>query len=72
MKWFVNQVKRIGTFLNPLEICGICLGGASTPIQTTNLSDLKVTELKAMAKEKGLTGYTGLRKAELVKILSQN
>ena len=72
MKWFVNQVKRIGNFLNPLEICGICLGGTPTPTQITNLSDLKVTELKAMAKEKGLTGYTGLRKAELVKILSQN
>tara|TARA_R110000824_G_scaffold67912_4_gene175889 strand:+ start:233 stop:451 length:219 start_codon:yes stop_codon:yes gene_type:complete len=72
MKWFVNQIKRIGTFLNPLEICGICLGGTSTSPQVTNLSDLKVTELKAMAKEQGLTGYTGLRKAELVKILSQN
>jgi len=32
----------------------------------------KVTELKAMAKDRGLKGYTGLRKAELIKLLQQN
>jgi hypothetical protein len=36
------------------------------------LSDLKVVELKSMAKEKGLKGYTGLRKAELIEMLQQN
>ena len=69
MRWFVNQAKRIATFLNPLDICGVCLGGNS-PDQTVDLSAMKVTELKALAKERGLTGYTGLRKAELIKILS--
>tara|TARA_R110002020_G_scaffold79278_6_gene198865 strand:- start:1850 stop:2065 length:216 start_codon:yes stop_codon:yes gene_type:complete len=37
-----------------------------------DLSALKVTELKALAKEQGLKGYTGLRKAELVEMLKQN
>jgi large subunit ribosomal protein L21 len=37
-----------------------------------NLSTMKVTELKALAKEKGLKGYTGLRKAELIEMLQQN
>jgi hypothetical protein len=36
------------------------------------LSDLKVVELKSIAKEKGLKGYTGLRKAELIEMLQQN
>ena len=35
-------------------------------------SAFKVAELRAMAKDRGLKGYTGLRKADLVKMLQQN
>ena len=42
---------------------------ASTP---TDYNKLKVTELKAMAKSKGLKGYNSLRKAELIQMLQQN
>jgi hypothetical protein len=38
----------------------------------SDFSELKVVELKSIAKEKGLKGYTGLRKAELIKMLQQN
>jgi|TARA_Y100000310_G_scaffold344611_1_gene458292 hypothetical protein len=40
--------------------------------KTVNYADLKVAELKTLAKEKGLKGYTGLRKAELIEMLKQN
>tara|TARA_R110000824_G_scaffold138755_3_gene303588 strand:- start:87 stop:308 length:222 start_codon:yes stop_codon:yes gene_type:complete len=39
---------------------------------SVDFTSLKVIELKAIAKEKGLTGYTGLRKAQLIEMLEQN
>jgi len=39
---------------------------------SVDFNSLKVTELKTIAKEKGLTGYTSLRKAQLIELLEQN
>ncbi|MBE6138655.1 MAG: ATP-dependent zinc metalloprotease FtsH [Firmicutes bacterium] len=40
-------------------------------VKEATLSDLTITELRAMAKEKGIKGYTRLSKEELVKLLEE-
>ena len=49
-----------------------CVPGKMDTSDGDNLDTLKVTELRALAKQKGLKGYTGLRKTELVEMLQQN
>lgn len=39
---------------------------------TQNLVDMKVSELRAVAKERGMKGYTSLRKAQLLELLQRD
>ena len=44
---------------------------AKPETKTQDLNDLTVTELKAMAKDKGLEGYSSLKKAELIELIEK-
>ena len=41
-------------------------------VQEQDLSSMKMTELRAIAKERGMKGYTGLRKAQLLERLQND
>ena len=44
-----------------------------TPVEATvDLNVFTFAELRAMAKTRGLTGYTQLRKAQLIEMIQEN
>ena len=45
--------------------------GQTSSCPAADLAELKVVELRAEAKNRGLKGYTKLRKAELLALLSE-
>tara|TARA_R110002020_G_scaffold42109_1_gene123700 strand:+ start:347 stop:568 length:222 start_codon:yes stop_codon:yes gene_type:complete len=73
MSWITEKLTQIQAAFNAFipEVPGHshqeCSHSTSVDFNT-----LKVTELKAIAKERGLTGYTSLRKAQLIEMLEQN
>ena len=63
MSWITNTLDKLCTFLN------IPTSQECTAHYKEDLSKLQVTELRAMAKSRGLKGYTGLKKTDLISML---
>ncbi len=61
MSWLTDKIAELQEFLASND--------ESNNKVTQDLNTLKVIELKAIAKERGLKGYTSLRKSELIDLL---
>jgi len=44
---------------------------SGTTVVINDYSKLKVTELKVLAKERGIKGYSSLKKAQLIELLNK-
>ena len=61
-------------FKNIIKFDRLTVGDNTEPVTavvTPDLSHLKLAELRAVAKDRGLKGYTQLRKADLLELLSE-
>ena len=62
MNWFT----KVRSFFSKEE------DNTSEETPSPDLSSMKMTELRAIAKERGMKGYTGLRKAQLLERLQED
>ena len=52
------------------QLMNLIGGSKETETETEDLNNYTVAELKTMAKERGLTGYSSLKKASLIDLLN--
>jgi len=65
VEWFSGTHKQL------MEVLGISTNNTEESEVTTDYSSQTVTELKTIAKERGLTGYSSLKKAQLIELLNK-
>ena len=71
MSWISERIAQLQSTFNVFFASD--KEESPTPVTAQyDFSNLKVTELKSIAKERGFTGYSSLRKAQLVELLEQN
>jgi hypothetical protein len=68
MNWISNAFKKMGAFINST----IDNNDEVSTQDELDLINLKVIDLRTYAKGRGLTGYTGLKKAELIEFIKNN
>ena len=65
LNWFSGTHKQL------MEALGISTNNTEEVEVTTDYSSQTVSQLKAIAKERGLKGYSSLKKADLITLLSK-
>ena len=62
MNWFSQKLVKLQNMFY----------GKATVDATEDLTVFTVAELRTMAKKRGLSGYTQLRKAQLIEMIQEN
>ena len=65
LKWFSGTHKQL------MEALGISKNNTEEAEVATDYSSQTVSQLKTIAKERGLKGYSSLKKAELITLLNK-
>tara|TARA_Y100000593_G_C4115964_1_gene240272 strand:- start:142 stop:363 length:222 start_codon:yes stop_codon:yes gene_type:complete len=65
LNWFSGTHKQL------MEALGISINNTEETEVATDYSSQTVSQLKTIAKERGLKGYSSLKKAELITLLSK-
>ena len=68
---FLKRFKNLIRYSRPDRVVPVRRTSAATETATPSLEGLKLVELRTVAKKRGLKGYTKLRKAELLALLSE-
>ena len=65
LDWFSGTHKQL------MEALGFSTEKTEEAEVTTDYSSQTVSQLKTIAKERGLTGYSSLKKAQLIELLNK-
>ena len=68
---FLKRFKNLIRYTRPDRVVPASRTHLTTETKTSNLEGLKLVELREVAKKRGLKGYTKLRKADLLNLLSE-
>ena len=68
---FLEKFKQFFTFNNSNTTEKKNTVKSNSTVVTDDYSKLKVTELKKLAKERGIKGYSSLKKTQLIELLNK-
>ena len=71
-EWFTGTQEQLQRLLKRASSRPFEPPPAPAPLQAPNLDVLTVVQLKTVAKEAGLKGYSTLKKADLIRLIQNN